>query len=58
MCILKKGNNNTKHLPYTALDLPYTALVRLILEYGVADWDPYRGQVSALNQVQKRAANK
>jgi hypothetical protein len=49
--ILKKGNNNTKHLPYTAL-------VRLILQYGVADWDPYRGQVSALNQVQERAANK
>jgi len=50
MCIFKKGNNNTKHLPYTAL-------VRLILEYGAACWDPYReGQVSALNPVQKRAA--
>jgi len=33
------------------------ALVRPILEYGAVCWDPYReGQVSALNQVQKRAA--
>jgi len=32
-------------------------LVRPILEYGAACWDPYReGQVSALNWVQKRAA--
>jgi len=50
MCILKKGNNNKKRLAYTAL-------VRLLLEYGVECWDPYReGQVSALNWVQKRAA--
>ena len=50
MCILKKGNNNTKRLPYMAL-------VRLIFEYGAVCWDPYReGQVSALNLVQKRAA--
>ena len=48
--ILKKGNNNTKHLGYAAL-------VRPILEYGAVWWDPNReGQVSALNRVQKRAA--
>jgi hypothetical protein len=40
--ILKKGNSNTR-------SLAYTSLVRLILEYGVACWDPYMdGQVSAL----------
>ena len=50
MHILKKGNNNTKHLTYMAL-------VRPILEYGAVCWDPYReGQVSALNRMQKRAA--
>lgn len=50
MRILKKGNNNTKRLAYTAL-------VRPVLEYGAVCWDPYReGQVSALNRVQKRAA--
>ena len=32
------------------------ALVRLTLESGAVCWDPYRGQVSALNQLQKRAA--
>ena len=48
MCILKKGNNDKKCLVYTAL-------VRSILEYGAVCWDPYRGQVSALNRVQKRA---
>jgi hypothetical protein len=48
--ILKKGNNNTKCLAYTAL-------VRPILEYGAVCWEPYReGQVSALNRVQKRVA--
>ena len=36
--------------------LTYTALVRLILEYGAVCWDPYRGQVSALNRLQKRTA--
>jgi hypothetical protein len=36
--------------------LAYTALVRRILEYGAVCSDPYRGQVSALNRVQKRAA--
>jgi hypothetical protein len=50
MLILKKGNNNTKRLAYTAL-------VRPILEYGVVCWDLYReGQVSILNHVQNRAA--
>jgi len=50
MRILKKGNNNTKRLAYTAP-------LRPIFEYGAVCWDPYRGQVSPLNQVQKRAAN-
>ena len=49
MRILKKGNNNTQRLAYTAL-------VRPILECGAMCWDPHRGQVSALNRVQKRAA--
>ena len=49
MRILKKGNNNTKRLAYTALGRP-------ILEYGAVCWDPHRGQVSVLNRVQNRAA--
>jgi hypothetical protein len=50
MRILKRGNNNTKCLAYTAL-------VRPILEYGAVCWDPYReGQVRDLNRVQRRAA--
>ena len=50
MRILKRANNNTKRIDYTAL-------VRPIREYGAVCWDPYReGQVSALNRVQKRAA--
>jgi len=44
MRILKKGNNNTK------------CLVRPILGYVAVCWDPYKGQVSALNLVQKRMA--
>jgi hypothetical protein len=49
MRILKKGNNNTK-------SLAYTSLVRPILEYGVACWDPYReGQINALDRVQNKA---
>ena len=36
MCILKKGNSSTK-------SLAYTTLVCVILEYGAACWDPYRG---------------
>ena len=35
MRILKKGNSNTKRLAYMPL-------VRPILEYGAACWDPYR----------------
>jgi len=50
MHILKKGKNNMKHLASTAL-------LRPILEYGAVCWDPYgEGQVSTLDQVQKRAA--
>jgi len=50
MRILKKGNSNTK-------SLAYMSLLRPILEYGAACWDPYReGQISALDRVQKKAA--
>jgi hypothetical protein len=48
--VLKKGNGNTK-------SLAYTSLVRPILEYGAACWDPYRkGQVNALDRLQNMAA--
>jgi hypothetical protein len=48
--ILKRGNNKTKHLAYTAL-------VRPILEYRAGCWDPCReDKESALNRVQNRAA--
>jgi hypothetical protein len=50
MCTLKNRNSNTK-------SLAYTSLVRPILEYGAACWDPYRkGQVNALGRVQNIAA--
>ena len=50
MRIVKKGNKNTK-------SLVYTSLVRLILEYWAACWDPYREcQISALDRVQNKAA--
>jgi len=50
MRTLKKGNINTK-------SLAYMSLVRPILEYGAACWDPYsEGQISALDRVQKKAA--
>jgi len=50
MRILKKGNSNTK-------SLAYMSLVRPILEYGAACWDPYRErQITALDRVQKKAA--
>jgi len=50
MRILKKCNINSK-------SLAYRSLVRPILEYGAACWDPYReGQISALDRVQKKAA--
>jgi hypothetical protein len=49
--ILKKGYGNTK-------SLAYTSLVRPILEYGAACWDPYRkGQVNALVRVQNLRQN-
>ena len=49
MRIVNKGNNNTK-------SLAYTSLVRPILEYGAACWDPYREcQISALDRVQNKA---
>jgi len=49
MRVLKKGNRNTK-------SLAYTLLIRPVLEYGSACWDPCRGQINALDRVQKRAA--
>ena len=50
MRILKRGNSNTKILAYMSL-------VRPILEYRAAYWDPYReGEISALDRVQKNAA--
>jgi hypothetical protein len=50
MRILKKGNSNIK-------SLAYMSLVRPILEYGAACWNPYReGQITALDTVQKKAA--
>ena len=50
MRIVIKGNKNTK-------SLAYTSLVRPILEYGAACWDPYRGcQISSLDRVQNKAA--
>jgi hypothetical protein len=43
MCILKKGNTNTRNLAYASLVHP-------ILEYGAVCWDPYReGQISVLD---------
>jgi hypothetical protein len=35
MRVVKKGNNITKNIAYKSL-------VRPILEYGAASWDPYR----------------
>jgi len=50
MRILKKRNSNNKRLAYISL-------VRPILEYWAACWDPYReGQIIALDRVQKKAA--
>ena len=49
MRIVKKGNKYMK-------SLVYTSLVRPILEYGEACWDPYREcQISALDRVQNKA---
>ena len=50
MRILRKGTSSTK-------GLAYTTLVRPILEYGAACWDPHReGQKRELDRVQKKAA--
>ena len=50
MRVLKKGNKNTK-------SLAYKSLVRPVLEYESACWDPCReGQINALERVQKKAA--
>jgi hypothetical protein len=50
MRIFKKGNSNTK-------SLAYISLVRPILGYGAACWNPYReGQITTLDRVQKKAA--
>ena len=50
MRLRKKENSNTK-------SLAYMSLVRPILKYGAACWDPYReGQIIALGRVQKKAA--
>jgi hypothetical protein len=50
MRVVKGGNKNTR-------SLAYTSLVRPILEYGAACWDPYREcQISALDRVQNKAA--
>jgi len=49
MRILRKGNSNAKRHAYTSL-------VRPILEYGAACWDPYRkGQIRELDRVQRKA---
>jgi hypothetical protein len=46
------------HLPQYSAKLKNERLhkMRPLLEYGVVCWDTHRGQVSALNRVQKRAA--
>jgi hypothetical protein len=47
-CAYSKGNSSTKRLAYTTL-------VRPILEYGAACWEPYReGQIHALDRVQNK----
>jgi len=51
MRIVKRGNKSMK-------SLSYTSLVRPILEYGAACWDPYREyQRNVLDRVQNKAAN-
>jgi hypothetical protein len=49
MRIFKKGNSNTKRSVYKSV-------VRPILEYGTACWDPYReGQINTLDCVAKES---
>jgi hypothetical protein len=51
MCVVKKGNKNTKIIAYKSL-------VRPILEYGAACWDPYREhQINAVDRIQNKVAN-
>ena len=48
MRVLKKGNSYTEYLAYRSL-------VRPILEYGAACWDPFReGHIKALDHVQQQ----
>ena len=50
MHVLRKGNRNKK-------SLAYTSLVRPILEYGAACWDPRReGQINESDRVKTKAA--
>jgi hypothetical protein len=50
MRVVKKGNKNTK-------SVVYKSLVRPILKYGAACWDPYREcQIKVLDRVQNKAA--
>jgi hypothetical protein len=50
MNVLKKGNSIIESLAYISVVCP-------VLEYGSACWDPCRrGQINALDQVQKKAA--
>ena len=48
MRVLKTGSKITK-------SLAYASLVRLVLAYGCACWDPLRGQINALDRVLNRA---
>ena len=50
MYVLKKGNMNTN-------SLAHTSLVRPVLKYGSACWDPCtEGQINTVDRVQKEAA--
>jgi hypothetical protein len=52
MRILKKRKSSTKRLAYMTL-------VRPILEYGAACWEPHKkGKIQALDRVQKIAAKR
>ena len=50
-------NANTKNRNGNTKSLAYMSLVRPILQYGAAWWEPWReGQIIALDMVQKKAA--